>query len=91
MEWPKQRIFLLLFVFLLLSLPLFSQTNDSQTTWVKRAVDDNTFTGKVVGISDGDTIKVMREARAAKRGLWADKNPIPPWEWRRIERGRRKR
>ena len=23
-----------------------------------------------------------REARAAKRGLWADKDPIPPWEWR---------
>ena len=23
-----------------------------------------------------------QEARAAKRGLWADENPIPPWEWR---------
>lgn len=23
------------------------------------------------------------EARAARRGLWADPNPIPPWEWRR--------
>ena len=23
------------------------------------------------------------EARAVKRGLWADPNPIPPWEWRR--------
>lgn len=22
-------------------------------------------------------------ARAAKRGLWADNEPIPPWEWRR--------
>jgi endonuclease YncB( thermonuclease family) len=27
-------------------------------------------------------------ARENKRGLWADKNPIPPWEWRRGERGR---
>jgi len=26
------------------------------------------------------------EARAAKRGLWADANPMPPWEWRRSQR-----
>jgi len=26
------------------------------------------------------------EAREAKRGLWADPNPIPPWEFRRQER-----
>ena len=25
-------------------------------------------------------------ARADRRGLWQDKNPIPPWEWRRIKR-----
>jgi micrococcal nuclease len=23
------------------------------------------------------------EARTAKRGLWADKSPIPPWDWRK--------
>jgi endonuclease YncB( thermonuclease family) len=23
-----------------------------------------------------------REARAARRGLWADDNPVPPWEYR---------
>lgn len=23
------------------------------------------------------------EAKAAKRGLWADANPVPPWDWRR--------
>ena len=22
------------------------------------------------------------EAKAAKRGLWADADPVPPWEWR---------
>lgn len=27
-----------------------------------------------------------REARAAKRGLWAQPNPIPPWEWRTSHR-----
>ena len=26
------------------------------------------------------------EARKAKRGLWADKSPIQPWEWRRVVR-----
>jgi micrococcal nuclease len=23
-----------------------------------------------------------QEARAAKRGLWSDPSPVPPWEWR---------
>ena len=22
------------------------------------------------------------EARKAKRGLWADSSPVPPWQWR---------
>jgi endonuclease YncB( thermonuclease family) len=26
------------------------------------------------------------DARAAKRGLWADAHPVPPWEWRKGER-----
>jgi micrococcal nuclease len=26
------------------------------------------------------------EARTAKRGLWADAHPIPPWEWRKGQR-----
>ena len=52
MRWPKQRTILPLFILLLLSVPLFSQAA--------------TFTGKVVGVSDGDTIKVMREGRAVQ-------------------------
>lgn len=36
------------------------------------------------------TLKALEAgARAAKRGLWADSNPIPPWEWRRGGRGYR--
>ena len=26
------------------------------------------------------------EAKQAKRGLWLDENPIPPWEWRKGKR-----
>ena len=30
-------------------------------------------------------------AQITKRGLWADKNPVPPWEWPKMQRGKRKR
>jgi endonuclease YncB( thermonuclease family) len=26
------------------------------------------------------------EAKAAKKGLWADRNPMPPWEFRKAEK-----
>ena len=26
------------------------------------------------------------EARASKKGLWADPQPVPPWEWRKRTR-----
>lgn len=29
---------------------------------------------------------VQQEAREARRGLWADGIPVPPWEWRRVAR-----
>ncbi len=39
-------------------------------------------------VPDDETLaQLEREARRAKRGLWADPNPVPPWEWR----GMRKR
>jgi micrococcal nuclease len=28
-----------------------------------------------------------QEAKDAKKGLWADPNPVPPWLYRRLERG----
>jgi endonuclease YncB( thermonuclease family) len=32
--------------------------------------------------SDSTLHALQAEARAARRGLWADKEPVPPWEWR---------
>ncbi len=26
--------------------------------------------------------QLEQEAREAQRGLWADAEPVPPWEWR---------
>jgi endonuclease YncB( thermonuclease family) len=33
----------------------------------------------------GDTVleELENDARQAKKGLWADPNPVPPWEWRK--------
>jgi len=34
----------------------------------------------------GELGKKQASARAAKRGLWADPNPVPPWDFRRSQR-----
>ncbi len=40
--------------------------------------------------SDSETLAAAeRTARAAHRGLWADADPMPPWEWRATERTRK--
>src|SRR5439155_2794891 len=33
--------------------------------------------------NDPELAGLEAEARAARRGLWADPHPVPPWEWRR--------
>ncbi|MFO1424576.1 MAG: thermonuclease family protein [Candidatus Competibacteraceae bacterium] len=34
---------------------------------------------------DARLLALEAEAKAARRGLWADTNPIPPWDWRHGE------
>jgi hypothetical protein len=34
--------------------------------------------------SDAALVKLEDEARAAKRGLWADEAPVEPWRWREV-------
>jgi endonuclease YncB( thermonuclease family) len=32
---------------------------------------------------DGALLRLEREAGDARRGLWSDPAPVPPWEWRK--------
>jgi endonuclease YncB( thermonuclease family) len=34
----------------------------------------------------GEFTGAEAEAREHRRGLWADKDPTPPWEWRKVKR-----
>ncbi len=36
-------------------------------------------------------IALQREAQAARRGLWAEADPMPPWHWRKLHPDRRDR
>jgi len=39
----------------------------------------------------GDTVLegLEKDVREAKKGLWVDPQPVPPWEWRKLGRARR--
>ncbi|MBI5722065.1 MAG: thermonuclease family protein [Burkholderiales bacterium] len=34
-------------------------------------------------VTDRSLYAVQDDARAARRGLWSDPDPMPPWEWRK--------
>ncbi len=36
--------------------------------------------------TDNDLAKLENEARKAKRGLWIDPKPVPPWEYRKLKK-----
>jgi endonuclease YncB( thermonuclease family) len=35
---------------------------------------------------DAELEKLEKDARDAKKGLWVDPKPVPPWEWRKRSR-----
>lgn len=37
-------------------------------------------------VTDRSLYTLQDEARSARRGLWADSAPVPPWEWRHMKR-----
>lgn len=37
-------------------------------------------------VKDKRLNQLEAEAREQRRGLWADKDPVPPWEWRRAKK-----
>jgi endonuclease YncB( thermonuclease family) len=37
-------------------------------------------------VSDQSLYELQSAAKVSRLGLWADKNPVPPWEWRRKAR-----
>lgn len=41
--------------------------------------------------SDASLGELEKEARKARRGLWQDKDPMAPWEWRRSKRTKSKK
>ncbi len=39
------------------------------------------FAPKALDLATGE-----RDARRARKGLWADPDPVPPWSWRKLKR-----
>jgi micrococcal nuclease len=38
------------------------------------------------GVGDARLAEAERAARSGRVGLWGDRSPVPPWEWRRAHR-----
>lgn len=38
---------------------------------------------------DATLARLEQSARAARRGLWQDPSPVPPWQWRKARRSAR--
>jgi hypothetical protein len=38
--------------------------------------------------TDASLYKVQRSAQTSQIGLWADNNPMPPWQWRNLTKSK---
>ena len=38
-------------------------------------------------VTDKSLYKAQDSAKQAGRGLWADTDPVPPWDWRKAKKG----
>ena len=54
-----------------------SQVTDRMAWWFRRYADEQSAEDR------GRYDSAEQEATLRKRGLWADDNPVPPWEFRR--------
>jgi len=66
MRSPNQKIFLSFLVLSFLFAPSSLQAANFQAAWVKTVVTSDIFAGKLVGVSDGYTIWVIRKGRTVK-------------------------
>ena len=59
----------------------------AQNLWVNKALIENGWAWHYTAYSKNAELAAAQiAARTAKKGLWADKNPTPPWEWRQKQR-----
>jgi endonuclease YncB( thermonuclease family) len=59
------------------------------TNWINKAmVEAGMAWHYVVYTKDKELAAAEETARRNRRGLWADKVPAPPWEWRKTEKER---
>lgn len=53
-----------------------------------RKVEAKTVAGVKLFSPDPRLFDLQAEARAERRGLWADPNPVEPWVWRQVQKNR---
>ena len=57
--------------------------------WVVGRLVENGYAWNYTTYSDSEELAALeKQAREAKRGLWADPSPISPWDYRKQKSGR---
>lgn len=53
-----------------------SQLKSGMAWWYRKYAGEQTYQDRVAYAA------AEEEAKSARRGLWAEPNPVPPWDWR---------